>query len=130
MANLEMGERPIELTNNNVNNEVIQGSIGNYGLGTPKEEGSVWLRVEYVGRSDNDLQKRLNDHVGEEYTHFKFRYKDTDVEAWKLECMNLHNFSRAKCEWEPLDNERHPARPSGWGDKKNELPCPWPDCDK
>ncbi len=62
--------------------------------------------VEYVGRSDNDLNNRLHDWVGD-YRQFKASYFDTAQDAFKKECAIYHDFG----EDEKLDNEIHPDRP-------------------
>jgi len=120
MANLGMGESPIELTTENIDKHVDEKRIGNYGLGYPNPDDPRWLYVQYVGRSDTDLRKRLKDHVGN-YKHFKFCYLGSALDAWHYECQNYHDFPKSK-----TDNDIHPARPKGY--TKENHPCNH--CDK
>jgi hypothetical protein len=66
----------------------------------------------YVGRSDNDLNKRLHDWVGK-YNYFKAAYLSSAEAAFAAECELYHALS-------PKDNANHPARPvfSNWS-----CPC-------
>lgn len=64
--------------------------------------------VRYVGRSDNDVQARLLDHVRDgEYRYFTVEHKDSTKEAWLREA-HLYHYHR-----DDLDNKRHPAPPEG-----------------
>ncbi len=55
MATLGMNG-PYPLTNEKIDEVVTKTSAGNYALGYKKEST---FYVKYVGRSDNDLNKRL-----------------------------------------------------------------------
>ena len=74
--------------------------------------------VQYVGRSDTDVARRLKEHVNEGYSHFKFSYASSRRAAFIKECQNYHDFN-------PSDNDIHPRRPddANWR-------CPNPDCDE
>lgn len=93
---------PYELTSNKVDAVVADKSIGAYALGTVKN--GVFY-IYYVGRSDQDLNKRLKQHVGN-YDDFKFEYYDSAKAAFEKECHLYHDFK-------PRDNDIHPRRPTG-----------------
>lgn len=76
---------------------------GAYALGEVDSAGT--FRVHYVGRSDEDLNGRLKDHVGN-YGVFKYGFFDNAEAAYRKECAMYHDFS-------PPDNSVHPARPKG-----------------
>lgn len=91
------------LTANKIDEVVTKISSGVYALGTL--EGSTFY-VEYVGRSDTDLNDRLKDHADAgKYSHFKYDYF-TVKEAFEKECSLYHDF-------EPSGNKNHPDRPNG-----------------
>ena len=106
---------PFDLTVKSINNAVTKTSPGNYGLGYVNDE-DIFI-VKYVGRADSDLNKRLQDHIGEGYKSFKYSYATSPKAAFEKECKNYHDFKR-------LDNKIHPDRPSN---SKN-WTCPY--CDK
>lgn len=87
-----------------INKLVAKDRIGNYGLGYTDEKGS--FIVQYVGRSDTDLNGRLKQHVGH-YFQFKFRYAATAKEAYAKELRNYTDFGGN----ETLDNDIEPAMP-------------------
>ena len=71
----------------------------------------------YVGRSDNDLRRRLACH--EKYlvaTHFGWRSCSTPKEAFQTECLFWHSLAES----DSLLNKRHPAAPISSG-----LTCPF-----
>ncbi|MEA4968763.1 MAG: hypothetical protein VB048_11690 [Bacteroidaceae bacterium] len=103
MANLEMNG-PYLLTNDEIDKRVESGKIGNYALGYVKEKV---FYVKYVGRSDNDLNKRLKEHLGENYSYFKYSYSSSIKNAFEKECKNYHDFGGA----DKLDNKIHPDKP-------------------
>jgi hypothetical protein len=76
---------------------------GAYALGEVNQAGT--FVVSYVGRSDEDLNARLKDHVGT-YRHFKYGFLQSAEAAYKKECAMYHDFS-------PPGNSVHPARPKG-----------------
>jgi len=69
--------------------------------------GSVTYIVHYVGRSDNDVNSRLKDHVGE-YPKFKFDYFDSPKAAFEKECDIWHDFGGSEGK---LGNKAHPDKP-------------------
>lgn len=104
MASLEM-EGPFPLDVANIDKNVTRTEPGNYALGYLDEKV---FRVKYVGRSDDDLNDRLKDHVGN-YKHFKYSYATSPKAAFEKECRNFHDFGEVK----KLDNDIHPDRPDG-----------------
>lgn len=86
---------------------VVPHSIGAYALGYKDQNGV--FNVKYVGRSDTDLNARLQQHVGEGYTIFKFQQLSTVYDAFCKECNLYHDFGEDKL----LDNKEHPDRPEG-----------------
>ncbi len=97
----------MELTNNGIDAGVVETAPGAYVLGHTLDNGNFSIR--YVGRSDDDLNGRLKDHVGK-YKQFKGGYMNSASEAFQKECHLYHDFGGAEGK---LDNEVHPARPSG-----------------
>jgi hypothetical protein len=100
MATLNM-LGPYSLSNSKIDQVVTKTSAGNYGLGKVEEDT---FYVSYVGRSDDDVNKRLKQWVGK-YTDFKFSYATSVKVAFEKECQNYHDFKK-------LDNEVHPNRPA------------------
>ena len=110
MANKTTGlDGPFELTSRGVNNAVTEISAGTYALGHMKSNGRTFV-VEYIGRSDEDLNGRLQTWVGEgtDYTHFKAKYHSSALAAYEKECDLYHDWGTGG------DNEIHPARPEGY----------------
>lgn len=104
MASLDMN-RSYELTTAKIDEKVTKTSAGNYALGHKKEKNFF---VQYVGRSDDDLNKRLKDWVGD-YKRFKYSYASSPKAAFEKECKNYHDFGEKK----RLKNDIHPDRPNG-----------------
>lgn len=105
---------PFEIDTETIDGEVSETSAGNYALGKKNDNGG--LTVHYVGRSDDDLNDRLNDYVDHNiYTHFKYSYAGNPKAAFEEECRNYHD-------WKKLDNDIHPRRPKG-----KDYQCP--NCD-
>lgn len=102
MAQLNM-EGPYSLTLEVIDKKVRKATIGNYALG--KTEGGTFI-VQYVGRSDIDLNARLKDHIGF-YSEFKFSYASSAKEAYAKELRNYTDFGGS----DSLDNEIEPAKP-------------------
>lgn len=87
-----------------VKTRVSKGRKGNYALGYVKENT---FHIEYVGRSDTDLQDELIIRlVTHQHPSFKFSYASSNEEAYRKECQNYHDFN-------PHENEKHPASPAG-----------------
>ena len=96
------------LTESDINTNVTMASAGAYALGRLKDEAFL---VSYVGRSDDDVNARLKQHVSD-YARFKYRYFPSPKAAFEKECDLYHDF-------EPPDNKIHPARP-----KNSDWTCP------
>jgi hypothetical protein len=105
MATLNMSG-PYKLNNYQIDAAVREISPGNYALGLDGEK----FTVHYVGRSDDDLNKRLKQWVGKDakYKDFKASYASSPKAAFEKECQNYHDFG----EKESLDNDIHPQRPA------------------
>lgn len=95
---------PHSLTKSGVEDNVTGVGPGAYALGNTKDDGKFYL--EYVGRSDDDLAARLQQHVPERYLQFKHAFYESAKAAFEKECHLYHDFS-------PPDNKVHPARPRG-----------------
>lgn len=98
-----------------INNVITRTSAGNYALGYINENDR--FVPLYVGRADSDVRGRLLQHLGENYSRFKFSYATSPKAAFEKECQNYHDFN-------PRDNKIHPDRPSN----SKEWKCPV--CDK
>jgi len=109
MASLNMtGAFP--LTRESIDREIKKERIGNYALGYRKEKT---FYVQYVGRSDDDLNDRLKVWAREgDYAHFYYSYAVSVSEAYHRECKNYHDFGGPEGK---LDNEYHPDSPDGLG---------------
>lgn len=114
MANTGL-EGPWPLTSDTIDKVVTEISPGAYALGKANAKGL--LTVKRVGRSDENLNKRLHDYV-DDYSHFKCQYYGTAKEAFEKECSLWHNFK-------PEDNPNHPDKPTGMN-----PPCPHPGCNQ
>lgn len=95
---------PYPLTTEGVNDNVTRSFPGAYALGR-MANGSMFL-ISYVGRSDDDVNARLHDHVQGEHSSFKFEPYASAKAAFEKECDLYHDFS-------PPENKAHPARPVG-----------------
>ena len=93
---------PYPLTQKGVSDNVVGKGPGAYALGQTNNNGE--FVVQYVGRSDDDLAKRLQDHTPEHYQQFKYGFLQTAKDAFEKECRLFHDFK-------PPDNKVHPARP-------------------
>ena len=96
----------VSLTNNRIDAVVTQTKPGVYVL--DKSAGGAF-QVNYVGRADEDLNKRLKDWVGK-YRFFKFDYATSPKDAYEKECELWHDFGGPKGK---LDNKIHPDCPNG-----------------
>ncbi len=96
---------PYNLTTEVIDASVTLKSAGAYALGKTKADG---FYISYVGRSDDNVNKRLKDWV-KAYPEFKFEYCPSPKAAFEKECNLYHDF-------EPPDNTIHPDRPdnSNW----------------
>ncbi len=99
---------PYALTTQKVDTVVTKTSPGAYALGKAQ---SNKFYVSYVGRSDEDVNDRLKDHVGD-YEEFKFIYCSSAKAAFEKECRLYHDFPNS-------NNDIHPARP-----RRKNWECP------
>ena len=103
------------LTNEEIDLHVSKTGIGCYALGYVNTDNT--FVVQRVGRSDNNLNKRLHNYVPEQkYTKFKFGFVDTVKDGFEHECKMWHDFS-------PGDNPNHPDKPND-----TNYPCPVVNC--
>lgn len=102
-------EGPFSLILNVINQAITKVSPGTYVLG--HTSGGSFI-VKYVGRSDSDLNKRLQNWIGK-YNEFKCSYMSSPKAAFEKECMIYHDFEGPTGK---LDNDIHPQRPqdSDW----------------
>ncbi len=106
MATLGM-EGPYSFTSSEIDRIVTRTSPGNYALGYTKDDGT--FIVQYVGRSDSDVNQELKARLATKYSKFKYSYATSPKAAFEKECRNYHDFGGNK----DLDNEIHPSRPAG-----------------
>lgn len=99
---------------NDISLYVEPNSIGAYIL------SSDGKHVYYVGRSDNDLQRRIRQSASErsDYTHFWVEYTTSPMRAYLLECKWFHKYR-------PTDNSVHPAVPPGMNWRCPVAGCEW-----
>jgi len=107
---------PWALTQSQVNAHAKE-SIGTYALGYVRSDNDRFV-VQYVGRSDENLNSRLHDWLNTKYKHFKCGHFQTAGGAFDKECRIYHDFS-------PSGNKVHPARPKG-----SNRPCPISGCEE
>ena len=98
---------PYVFTSAKIDEVVTRTSAGNYALGYTKGDGT--FIVQYVGRSDADLNKELKARLTDKYKKFKYSYATSRKAAFEKECHNYHDFGGSK----KLDNKVHPDRPNG-----------------
>ena len=101
---------PYALTDDSIDKTVLSNKIGAYALGSVGQDGTFY--VSYVGRSDEDVNKRLHQHIGEN-PQFKFEYFPTVKANYEKECRLFHDFPNAR-------NLVHPKKP----DNQAWLTCP------
>ncbi len=106
------------LRNEKIDAIVTQNRSGAYALDKSATGG---FQVSYVGRADDDVNKRLKDWVGK-YKFFEFDYATSPKDAYEKECELWHDFGGADGK---LDNKIHPDCPEGTNWK-----CPNAKCDK
>ena len=102
-------EGPYIFTSSEINRVVTRTSPGNYALGYKNTDGK--LIVQYVGRSDVDVNEELKARLDDRYKRFKYSYATSPKAAFEKECRNYHDFGGSK----ELDNKIHPSRPAGSG---------------
>ena len=98
---------PFSLTDEKIDSVVTRTSPGAYALGYVNSSDA--FIVKYVGRSDDDINDRLHDWIGE-YSKFKFGYFTSPKAAFEKECRIWHDFGGPE---DLLDNEIHPDRSDG-----------------
>jgi hypothetical protein len=96
---------PYTLNNSTIDEKVTETSAGAYALGLVNSDGA--FVPKYVGRSDDDINARLKDWIGKNYSHFKFEYYSSAKAAFEKECDLYHDWKKQ------LDNEQHPDRSNG-----------------
>ena len=106
MASLQMNG-PYNFTIEKIDDVVTQVSAGNYGLGYTDERET--FIVQYVGRSDSNVNAELKAKLDKKYKKFKFSYATSPKAAFEKECKNYHDFGESA----KLDNKKHPDRPNG-----------------
>lgn len=104
------------LTNEKIDVVVTQTKAGVYALDKTTTPG---FKISYVGRADDDLNKRLKNWVGE-YKYFKFEYATSPKDAYEKECELWHDSGGAEGK---LDNKIHPDCPNGTNWKCPNLEC-------
>lgn len=108
MASLGM-KGPYVLSTTEIDKQVTKTSCGNYALGYVNNEGT--FIVQYVGRSDENLNSRLKSWVDKGYSKFKYSFATSPKSAFEKECNNFHDFGGT----DKLHNTVHPDRPNGSG---------------
>jgi hypothetical protein len=105
MPGVGFGDGPYHLSPQALDSIVTRNCPGAFVLGESTEDG---FHVDFVGRSDTDVNARLQHHVGK-YRHFRFDYVSDPAAAFNEECMLYHDYR-------PGDNKAHPqpAAGSGW----------------
>lgn len=106
---------PFYLTEANLNAALPYSGPGSYVLGYVAQNKFV---VQYAGRADTDVTRRLKDHVGK-YMVFQAGYWTTAQQAFEHECYLYHAFGGPQG---LLNNQVHPAKPAGM------LPARCPIC--
>jgi hypothetical protein len=94
---------PHQLNQQNINQYLAGKGPGVYVLDSTTDGN---FKVDYVGRSDDDLPGRLKKWIGEGYAYFKYGYYKTMKAAFEKECQIYHDF-------DPPDNIIHPDAPNG-----------------
>lgn len=98
---------PYSLDDKTINDVITRVSPGTYVLGYIDTNNA--FIVEYVGRSDSNVNERLHNWVDKGYQKFKFGYFDSPKAAFERECTIYHDFGGAS---NKLDNKSHPDRPN------------------
>lgn len=105
MASLRM-KGSYDYSSEKIDEVVTRTSPGNYGLGHLKDGTFI---VQYVGRSDTNVNQELKVKLDSKYKKFKYSYATSPKAAFEKECQNYHDFGGS----EKLDNKIHPDRPDG-----------------
>lgn len=94
---------PFALGKSEIDTAVTRQSPGAYALDQSHDTGP--FHITYVGRSDTDVNARLQEHVGK-YKRFKFEYYESAEQAYTKECELYHDFN-------PPARIAHPSRMTG-----------------
>lgn len=97
------------LTEEEVDRHVVYGLAGVYLLLKFNTELGRY-DVQYVGRSDSNLNVRLKQHCSEGYDAFRFEYAFSSEAAYQGECTYYHHYNG---DIGLLDNKSHPDLPDG-----------------
>ncbi len=94
------------LSDDKIDEVVTETSPGVYALDETTTGG---FTVSYVGRADEDLNRRLHHHVRGRYQFFEYVYCSSADAAFEAQCELYHHYR-------PPDNIGHPERliNSGW----------------
>jgi hypothetical protein len=111
MPSLKM-RGPYRLNESTVEEKVTESAPGNFALGDIANDGAV--KVEYIGRSDSDINAALKSWVPKIDVDrlFKFSYATSAQAAYERECVHYHDFR-------PPGRHVHPVPPPG-----ERLRCP------
>jgi hypothetical protein len=96
---------PFNVNTESIDTNVVGVGSGVYALGHNANNNSVFI-VQYVGRSDTDLNDRLKKHLNEGYLLFKYGFLETAKESFNKECQLWHDFGEDKL----IDNKIHPDK--------------------
>jgi hypothetical protein len=113
MSTLDM-HGPFELTAGIIDKKIQKNTIGNYALGFAGKDGI--MSINYVGRSDTDLNRRIKEHLDDDYSHFMYTHSLSPDIAYVKECHDYHAF----IDKFRLDNNNHPAKP-----ENSNISCPY-----
>lgn len=94
---------PYRLTVDGIESAIPRKAPGTFALGYTDHEGRFW--INHVGRSDDDVGKRLRGYIGSELM-FKFSHFASSRMAFEKECQLFHTLK-------PPGNFTHPDRPKG-----------------
>jgi hypothetical protein len=95
------------LTREKIGDVVLGVGAGAYALGYSANNR---FTIQYVGRSDTDLARRLGEHADEgAYPRFKYGFLGSAREAFYKESFLFHEFGETRL----LHNDCHPRRPDG-----------------
>ena len=79
----------LELTEENIDDNVKEDKIGNYRLAKQLNENKG-LTVSYVGRTNKKrLTERIKEHLDEGYKYFRYCYKKSEKESYLQECSDF-----------------------------------------
>ncbi|HEY3928902.1 MAG TPA: hypothetical protein VGL89_11030 [Candidatus Koribacter sp.] len=99
---LDLPYGPYALTDDDIRANVSGSLAGAYALGFTVADGI--FDVDFVGRSADDLRRKLLLHTPYRHPEFIFTYCRDEAEAYERECELYHEFH-------PRDNLVHPAPP-------------------